>query len=106
MKIVSEMSLADFDAWSGGYDHLNTLLTKCTRKELNEVEQFIIDALDPEDEGITDTRLNDFLWFEADILANALGYDDWDAFENGEEDEDDDEEDSEENDVDDEENAE
>ena len=38
-------------------------------------------------DGCTDTELNDLLWFERDTIAEWLGFSDWEALENGEEDE-------------------
>ena len=32
----------------------------------------------------TDTDINDFLWFERDQIAEYLGYEDWDDYENNE----------------------
>ena len=67
MKITSEISLKNFKAWSGAKDTLNKLieLDKCDDLE------FILDDLYPE--GLTDTQLNDILWFESDWIYEALG---------------------------------
>lgn len=74
-----ECDLEDFDAWSGGKDTLDALIEKGV---CDEVEEFIEQCFpDPQ----TDTDINDFLWFERDQIAEYLGYKDWDAFENGEE---------------------
>lgn len=83
MKIISEISLADFEAWSGGRDTLDVLIEKdlCDQLE-NMLENDIF--LD----GCTDTDLNDLLWFERDTIADWLGFSDWEDLENdGEEDE-------------------
>ena len=67
MKITSEMSLRDFQAWSGAKDTLNKLieLDKCDELE------FILDDLYPD--GLTDTQLNDILWFDDEWIYETLG---------------------------------
>lgn len=87
MKILYEKSLENFEAWSGGKDTMDEL----THDELESVEQ-LLEESEPE-EGWTDTGVNDFLWFERDIIAEHLGYKNWEDLErkhNGDEDEDDD----------------
>ena len=67
MKITSEMSLKNFKAWSGAKDTLNKLieLDKCDELE------FILDDLYPD--GLTDTQLNDILWFDDELIYETLG---------------------------------
>ena len=67
MKITSEMSLKNFKAWSGGKVTLNKLieLDKCDELE------FILDDLYPD--GLTETQLNDILWFEDEWIYETLG---------------------------------
>ena len=67
MKITSEMSLKNFQAWAGGKVTLNKLieLDKCDDLE------FILDDLYPD--GLTDTQLNDILWFEDEWIYETLG---------------------------------
>lgn len=72
-----ESSLWDFPAWSGGKDTLDTLKEK---NDVDAVESWI-DGLGLEDP--TDTTINDILWFERDMIAEALGYRDWEAYEEG-----------------------
>ena len=78
MTYTIDQSLADFNAWSGGKDTLAVLIEKGV---CDEVEEFIEECFSHP----TDTDINDFLWFERDQIAEYLGYEDWDAFENGEE---------------------
>lgn len=79
MEYKVDTTLDQFDAWSGGNDTLKVLIEKGV---CDEVEEFIEQCFtDP-----TDTDINDFLWFERDQIAEYLGYKDWDAFENGEDD--------------------
>lgn len=80
MEYKVETSLHDFPAWSGGKDTLDTLIEK---DDWEEVEQHIEDVF--MDEDVTDEMINDYLWFERDAIAEALGYSDWDAYECGEE---------------------
>ena len=67
MKITSEMNLRDFGAWAGAKDTLNKLieLDKCEELE------FILEDLYPN--GLTDTQLNDILWFESEWINEMLG---------------------------------
>ena len=67
MKITSEMSLKNFKAWSGAKDTLNKLieLDKCDELE------FILDDLYPD--GLTETQLNDILWFDDKWVYETLG---------------------------------
>ena len=67
MKITSEMSLKNFKAWSGAKDTLNKLieLDKCDELE------FILDDLYPN--GLTETELNDLLWFDDEWIYETLG---------------------------------
>ena len=78
MTYTIDKSLEDFRAWSGGKDTLAVLIEKGV---CDEVEDFIEQCFSHP----TDTDINDFLWFERDQIAEHLGYDDWEAFENGEE---------------------
>ena len=67
MKITSEMSLKNFKAWSGAKDTLNKLieLDKCEELE------FILEDLFPN--GMTETQLNDLLWFDDEWIYETLG---------------------------------
>ena len=83
MRITAEISLRDFEGWSGAVDTLNTLTDN--QKDAFEA---ILEELYPD--GMTETSLNDFLWFENDTIAEWLGFDDWEDLErknSGEEDE-------------------
>lgn len=90
MKIISETSLENFDAWSGGRDTLNTLIEKdlCDTLEYHLENDIFL-------EGCTDTELNDYLWFERDFIAELLGFSDWDELENGSEEDEEDEDEEE-----------
>ena len=92
MKITSEISLRNFEGWSGAVDTLNTL----TDDQKDNLEASL-EELYPD--GMNRTILNDFLRFENDTVAEWLGFEDWEDLErenSGEDDvEDDDEEDEE-----------
>lgn len=89
MKIYSETSLENFEAWSGGADTLRTL----THEQCEQLES-IIEEIYPD--GMSSTELNDILWFEDDTIAEWLGFEDWEALErhnNGEDEEEEEDED-------------
>ena len=71
MKITSEISLRNFEAWEGGRYTLNKLieLDKCDELE------FILEDLYPD--GLTDTQLNDLLWFEDEWIFETLGIEEY-----------------------------
>lgn len=80
MKIYKEISLADFEAWSGAVDTMETL-----RKLEDETGANVFDILeaciDDMGEGVDETTVNDILWLETDTIAEWLGYEDWEALE-------------------------
>ena len=68
MKVYNDnLSLRNFDAWSGAVDTKETIIYAGKEKEFD----FLIDELYPD--GLTDTQLNDLLWFEEDWLFEMLG---------------------------------
>ena len=71
MKITSEISLKNFKAWSGAKDTLNKLieLDKCDDLE------FILEDLYPD--GLTETQLNDILWFDDEWIYETLGIEEY-----------------------------
>lgn len=70
MKIYTEENLRNFDFWSGAKDTVKYL----TDDELDTIEE-ILEELNPE--GMSDTEVNDFFWFEDDTIAEWLGYSDF-----------------------------
>ena len=89
MKYVVECDLENFEAWQGGRDTLDTLIEKGV---CDNVESLIDEINASAEEPMTDTWVNDFLWFERDFIAEHLGYSDWDEFAYGDDEEEDDEE--------------
>lgn len=89
MKYYVETSLENFEAWSGGRDTLEVLIEKGL---CDTVEAFLEEVLG---EDISDTAINDVLWFERDTIADWCGFSSWEALENGEEEEEETEEEEE-----------
>ena len=79
MILHYELSLENFEAWSGGKDTLDSLSHSDCEKLEEQLEELYPN-------GMTDTELNDFLWFERDMIAEWLGYRDTDAMFNGDSD--------------------
>lgn len=68
MKTFNEnVTLSNFDAWSGAADTKETILKN------NKGDEFdtLIEDLYPD--GLSDTSLNDLLWFESDWCFMMLG---------------------------------
>ena len=67
MRIYSETSLENFEAWSGAIDTLGRVREagKC-----DELES-ILEDLYPD--GMSETELNDLLWFEPETVYEWLG---------------------------------
>ena len=71
MKIYREIPLTEFEFWAGGKDTIEEL----TEEELEQIEQ-ILEEIYPE--GMDETEVNDFFWFERELIAEWLGYEDFD----------------------------
>ena len=67
MKVYKEVNAYNFDFWSGAEDTVNYL----TAEEVNTIFE-MLEELYPE--GIDETQVNDFFWFEEDTIAEWLGY--------------------------------
>lgn len=68
MKTFNEnLTLADFDAWSGAKDTKEMILNN------NKGDEFdaLIEEIYPD--GLSETQLNDILWFESDWIFEQLG---------------------------------
>ena len=59
--------LADFEAWSGAKDTKETILEKGMGEEFDN----LIEELYPD--GLSETQLNDILWFEPEWIFEILG---------------------------------
>ena len=67
MKIITETSLFNFDAWSGAIDTQKRIINEGKEAEFEQ----LIEELYPD--GLTDTELNDLLWFDDKWIYEALG---------------------------------
>jgi len=68
MKVTNDnLSLRDFNAWSGAKDTKETIINEGKEDEFDT----LIEELYPE--GIDQTHLNDLLWFETEFLFENLG---------------------------------
>lgn len=67
MKLFSETRLLDFQAWSGAVDTKNTIIDN------DKMEEFeaLIDEIYPD--GLSETQLNDILWFDEEWIFEAIG---------------------------------
>ena len=65
MKIITEQPLRDFQFWSGAKDNAKEL----TYEQCDELES-MLDDMYPD--GLTDTQLNDLMWFEFDTIKEWL----------------------------------
>lgn len=70
MKIYTETSLRNFEFWSGAVDRVKYL----TYEELDQIETLLEDLYP---DGMDETEINDFFWFEEDTVADWLGYSDF-----------------------------
>ena len=67
MTIKTEKNLRNFEAWSGAIETKNLILDAGLEEEF----EGLIDELYPN--GLSDTELNDILWFDADWILENLG---------------------------------
>lgn len=73
MRIYEEKALKDFDFWSGAADRAADL----TDEDFDIIESNLEELYS---DGISDTELNDFFWFEFDTIAGWLGYENEEDF--------------------------
>ena len=85
MKIYSETSLRNFEFWSGGAETAKYL----TFEELDTIESMLEDIYP---DGMDETDINDFFWFDDDTIAEWLGYSDFDELMNRDNEEEEEEE--------------
>ena len=67
MIIKTDTTLRDFEAWAGAIYTKNLILDAGKEEEFEE----LIEEKYPD--GITDTKLNLMLWYDADWILRALG---------------------------------
>ena len=66
MTIKTETNLRSFEAWSGAVDTKKIILDAGLEEEF----EILIDELYPD--GLSDTELNDLLWFDSDWILENL----------------------------------
>ena len=72
MKVYKEVnSYSDFDFWSGARDTVKYL----SSEEIEEIFS-MLDEIYPD--GLEETEVNDFFWFEDETIAEWLGYSSFD----------------------------
>jgi len=67
MKVTSEVTLRQFDAWSGAKETKQTILDNNMSEEFDQ----LIEECYPD--GIDETQLNDILWFDSEWCFEMLG---------------------------------
>lgn len=74
MKVYGEKELRYFEFWSGAKDTVKYL----TFQELDRLEE-MLETMQSE---WNETELNDFFWFKYDLIAQMLGYSDFEEIMN------------------------
>ena len=72
MKIYREVSLSNFEFWSGAISNAEEF----TLEELDQITAEL-ESLDDGD-GYDETEINDLMWFEPEYLASLIGLE-WDS---------------------------
>lgn len=81
MNVSYELDLNTFEAWSGAVYAINRVREEGKCSEL----ECILEELYPD--GMTETQLNDLLWFDREWIYETLGISDEDEEEEEDEDE-------------------
>lgn len=89
MKVYAETSLRNFEFWSGAKDTVKYL----TLDELDTIEE-MLEEINPD--GMDETEINDFFWFDDDTIAEWLGYNDFEEIMHRDDDDEEEDEDEEE----------
>ena len=73
MKVICELNLHEFMFWGGAKDSAS----RFTYEEMDMLSDMFEDIYG--DEGVTDTTINDIMWFEPETLCEWLGldFDEW-----------------------------
>ena len=67
MRIIKEVSISNFESWSGAKSTQKRIIEEGKENDFDS----LIEELYPD--GLSDTQLNDLLWFEEDWLFECLG---------------------------------
>ena len=89
MKVYKEVwGSLNFDFWSGAVDTYNDIVDADKENEFWD----LLEEMFSDKEYISETELNDFVWFEREYIYNLLGLDEDGKLIDDEDDEDEDEE--------------
>lgn len=66
MKVIREISLSSFEFWGGAKLNADML----SIEELEQLDDMIVDVYD---EGVSETMMNDIMWFEFEWVCELLG---------------------------------
>lgn len=83
--ITYELDLTQFKFWAGGEDNAKEF-------SYSDLEQ-LNDWFNANYDSLSECEVNDMFWLEPDMLAQALGYSDFEAMIDGEDDDEEDDED-------------
>lgn len=86
MKIISEQSVSEFNAWSGAKETQQIIIDNDKENDFD----LLIEEIYPE--GLTDGQLNDLLWFDSEWIFEQLGISEEEDNEEDDRDEDEDDE--------------
>lgn len=67
MRTYNETNLLNFQAWSGAIDTKNTIIDHDKQEDFD----YLIEEIYPD--GLSETQLNDILWFEEEWIFEQLG---------------------------------
>lgn len=67
MKVTKEISLNSFEFWGGASDRVENLTASDFATIERELEELYPDGMD-------ETQINDLFWFDFDFIAQILGY--------------------------------
>lgn len=67
MRVYQELTIADFTPWSGATDTHNRIIEENKENEFDS----LIEEMYPD--GLSETQLNDILWFESEWIFESLG---------------------------------
>lgn len=67
MRVYKETYLAEFNAWCGGAHTQSVIINAGKEEQFDE----LIDDWYPD--GLSETELNDLLWFDDELLFKELG---------------------------------
>lgn len=72
MTYTKEFSIDDFQFWSGAKDTVEDVRRA---GKMDELEAVIEAAFECDEEPPTETQINDFVWFERELIYGQLGLD-------------------------------